>query len=98
MRRARASRRVALAVAGAAIAAVGMASPAQAWPGCEQWMSQEDCDEYYYGTQTKVGEIVTPVYWTLYETEKQAVATVLWAVDTYNGIYNCTVPWGYCPE
>lgn len=88
-----------LAVAVAAFAAVGMtAVPAQAWPGCEQWMSQEDCDKYYYGTQETLGDVVEPVYWKVYETEKEAVETVLWAVDTYNGIYNCTVPWGYCPE
>lgn len=98
MRRGWARRRVALAVAGAAIAALGMTSPAQAWPGCEQWMSQEDCDKYYYGTQETLGEILPPVGTMLYETEKEAVATVLWAVDTWNGIYDCTVPWGYCPE
>lgn len=97
MRKGPARRRIAFAVAGA-IAALGMMAPAQAWPGCEQWMSQEDCDKYYYGTSYKLGEVLNPIYWELYETEKEAVATVLWAVDTYNGIYNCTVPWGYCPE
>lgn len=34
----------------------------------------------------------------VYETEDEVVETVLWAVDTYNEIYRCTVPWGYCPE
>ena len=97
MRKGRASRGAALVVAGA-IGALGLMGPAQAWPGCEQWMSQEDCDKYYYGTSEKLGEIVNPVWWKLYETEKEAWATVLWAVDTYNGIYRCTVPWGYCPD
>lgn len=93
----RGRRKIALAVAGATIAALGMTSPAQAWPGCEQWMSPEDCEKYYYGTQETVGEVVDPLYLKVYETEDEVVETVLWAVDTYNGIYNCTVPWGYCP-
>jgi hypothetical protein len=98
VRKGRARTRAALAVAGA-IAALGiMAAPAQAWPGCEQWTSDENCQKYWYGPQEDVGEITTPLWYELYETEDEAVETVLWAVDTYNGIYNCTVPWGYCPE
>lgn len=86
-----------MAVTGA-IAALGVMAPAQAWPGCEQWMSAEDCQKYYYGTQEKLGAIVDPLYREVYETEDEAVELVLWAVDTYDGIYQCTVPWGYCPE
>lgn len=98
MRKGRGSKTAALAVAGAAIAALGITTPAHAWPGCEQWTTQENCDKYYYGTQETVGEIVPPIHSEVYEAEKKAFEAVLWAVDTYNGIYRCTVPWGYCPE
>ena len=96
MRKGRAGK-AALVMAGA-IGALGLMGPAQAWPGCEQWTSDENCQKYWYGPQEQVGEVTTPLVYELYETEDEAVELVLHAVDTYNGIYNCTVPWGYCPD
>lgn len=85
-------------VVAGAIAVVGLAIPAQAAPGCDQILGPETCAKYYYSTQEELAKIVDPLYAELYETEDEAVELVLWAVDTYNGIYNCTVPWGYCPD
>lgn len=94
MRKARAKR---AALASAALAVTGMiAFPASAaaGPGCEHFLGPETC----YETQAKVSAIVDPLYMEVYETEDEAWEHVFWAVDTYNGIYYCTVPWGYCPD